>query len=238
MNNRAQLLCAWCGPAMVAIWVVSFVFLAGFIPPPPPDAPAADTLAMFTEHGGLIRLGLVLTLFASALLVPWSAAVSMQMIRIEGRRPVLALTQMGSGIALSLEFIVPIMVWQAAAYRPGPEKLVVISVLNDMGWLMFVGVISSVVIQALVFGVAILLDTGERPVFPRWSGYFTIWTALLLSPAGLVPLFRSGPFAWNGVFAFWIPLSVYCVWMLCMAKLVIAAIRTDTPAAELVAAGS
>jgi hypothetical protein len=33
-------------------------------------------------------------------------------------------------------------------------------------------------------------------------------------------------------------LSVYCVWMLCMAKLVMAAIRTDTPAAELVAAGS
>jgi hypothetical protein len=229
MNTRAQQICTWCGPAMVLIWIVSFIFIARFIPPPRPDAPAGDTLAMFTEHATGIRIGLVLTLFASALLVPFSAAVAAQMARIEGRRAVLALTQFGSGVALSLEFIVPIMVWQAAAYRPSPERLTVISILNDMGWLMFVGVISSVVIQVLSFGVVILLDSRERPIFPRWSGYLSVWVALLLAPAGLVPLFRQGPLSWNGLFAFWIPLSVYCVWMMSMAWLLLTAIKADAP---------
>jgi hypothetical protein len=225
-------MCAWSGPAMVVIWILSFWLLAGYIPPPAPDTSPEDTLAMFVEHGFAIRLGLMLTMFASALLVPWSAALAAQIARIEGSRSVLAMTQLGSGIALSLEFIVPIMVWQAAAYKASPERLFIISVLNDMGWLMFVGVISSVVVQVLVLGVAILLDGHAAPVFPRWSGYFCLWTALLLSPAGLVPLFHEGPFAWNGLFAFWIPLSVYCVWMLTMARLLLTAISTDTVEAD------
>lgn len=229
MNTRAQQICIWCGPAMVVIWIVSFVFIAEFIPPPRPDASAAETLAMFTDNAARIRIGLVLTLFASALLVPFSAVVAAQMARIEGRRPVLAVTQFGSGVALSLEFIVPIMVWQAAAYRPSPERLVMISMLNDMGWLMFVGVISSVVIQVLCFGVVILLDSRDQPLFPRWAGYWSVWVALLLAPAGLVPLFRQGPLSWNGLFAFWIPLSVYCIWMMSMAWLLLTAVKADTP---------
>jgi hypothetical protein len=232
VNTRAQQLCAWCSPAMVVGWIGSFWLLAGFIPPPPSDTSPADTLAMFTDHGFEIKLGLMLTMFASALLVPWSAVVAAQMARIEGKRSVLAMTQLGSGVALSIEFIMPLMVWQAAAYKPSPERLFIVSVLQDMGWLMFVGVISSAVVQVLVFGIAILLDHRTQPIFPRWSGYFTLWTALLLSPAGLVPLFHNGPFAWNGLFSFWIPLGVFCPWMLIMARLVLLAIGTDTPAAE------
>src|SRR5438067_5956570 len=102
---------------MVAIWGLSFWLLAGYIPPPAPETPPAQTLAFYMEHNFEIRLGLVFSLFASALLVPWAAAISTQMQRMEGKRSVLAMTQLGSGIALSVEFIVPIMVWQAAAYH-------------------------------------------------------------------------------------------------------------------------
>jgi hypothetical protein len=218
---------------MVIVWFFAFLLLARFIPPSPPDAPPADTLAMYTERGGMIRLGLVLGLFASALLVPWSAAMAAQMSRIEGPRNVLAMTQLGSGIALSVEFIVPIMVWQSAAYRPTPEKMFVISLVHDMGWLMFVGVVSSICIQVLVIGAAILLDKGARPVFPRWSGYYCVWAAILLSPAGLVPLFTSGPFSWNGLFSWWIPLAVFCLWYLSMTGLLLTAIRYDAPDREL-----
>jgi hypothetical protein len=227
VNTRIQQFCAWCGPALVVIWIVSFVVLAGFIPPPAPGLAPEAILAMFQQHTLSIRLGLIFTMFASALLVPWSATVAVQMARMEGRRPVLAVTQVASGTALSLEFIVPIMMWQTAAYRPDQSRLTTISVLNDMGWLIFVGAISSVVIQALSLGVAILAGRGEPAVFPRWSGYLSLWAALLLSPAGLVPLFHDGPFAWNGVFAFWAPLGAYCVWMLTMSSLLLRAINSE-----------
>lgn len=31
-------------------------------------------------------------------------------------------------------------------------------------------------------------------------------------PGGLVTFFKSGPFAWNGILAFWLPLTVFGIW--------------------------
>jgi len=100
--------------------------------------------------------------------------------------------------------------------------------LNDMGWLMFVGVISSAVLQCLTLGIAILIDRRKQPIFPRWTGYLALWTATLLAPAGVVPLFKDGPVAWNGVFGFWVPLSIFCVWVSITTWFLVAAIRTDS----------
>jgi len=228
MNKNAQLACAWSGPVMVAVWVVSFIVLAGFIPPPSPQDGEVEILRMFTDHAVMIRLGLMFTMFASALLVPWSAVIAVQMSRIEGKRPVLAITQVAQASLLSLEFIIPLMVWQTAAYRPSPERIHLVYVLNDMGWLMFVGVISSAVMQCLCLGIAILIDKREQPIFPRWIGYLSLWTATLLAPAGVVPLFKDGPFAWNGLFGFWAPLSIFCVWVGATTWFLIAAIRRES----------
>lgn len=236
MNRNAQIVCAWCGPVMVVIWVVSFVALAGFIPPPSPQTGPEAILQMFIDHTVLIRIGLMLTMFASALLVPWSAVIAVQMSRIEGKRPVLAITQVAQASLLSLEFIVPLMVWQTAAYRPSRERIDLIYMLNDMGWLMFVGVISSAVLQCATLGIVILMDKRDQPIFPRWSGYLSLWTATLLAPAGVVPLFKSGPFAWNGILGFWLVLAIFCIWVGATTWLLIVAIRRETQSAEPAAA--
>ncbi|WP_139809721.1 hypothetical protein [Mycobacterium avium] len=183
---------------------------------------------MFTDHAVLIRLGLIFTMFASALLVPWSAVIAVQMSRIEGKRPVLAITQVAQASLLSLEFIIPLTVWQTAAYRPSPERIHLVYMLNDMGWLMFVGVISSAVMQCLCLGIAILIDKRDPQIFPRWTGYLALWTAMLLAPAGVVPLFKDGPFAWNGILGFWVPLSIFCVWVSITTWFLVAAIRADS----------
>src|SRR5581483_9149477 len=133
-NRPLQMLCVWCGPAMVFGWIASFVLLAGFIPPPSPDLTPEQLVALYSGHTGVIRLGLMLTMFASALLVPFAAVISAQMRRIEGDRAVLAPTQLISGGLLALEFILPLMVWQTAAYRPEISP-VLVRLLNDMGWL-------------------------------------------------------------------------------------------------------
>ena len=80
--------------------------------------------------------------------------------------------------------------------------------LNDMSWLMFLGIISSACVQVAALGLAILLDKRTKPVFPRWAGYFNIWVALIWVPAAIIPFFKTGPLAWNGVFAWWVPLCV------------------------------
>lgn len=225
-NRRLQMLCVWTGPVMVLGWVASFVFLAGFIPPPAPGKTPDEVVAMYSAQPELIRLGLVLTMFASALLVPFAAVISAQMRRIEGPRAVLAPTQLVSAGLLALEFIIPLMVWQTAAYRPeiGP---VLVRMLNDMGWLMFVGVISSAVVEFACIGLVILADERRVRVFPRWAGYFNLWVAFLVVPAGVVPFFKSGPFAWNGAFAFFLPLVVFATWIAVMVVLLRRAITQE-----------
>lgn len=219
---------------MLVLWIVSFVALAGFIPPPSPEKTAAQVLAKYAGHTDAIRLGLMITLFASALLVPFSAAISAQMRRIEGAGAPLAATQLCSAALLSVEFIVPIMVWQTAAFRFDTESARMTQMLNDMGWLMFVAVISSVIVQILALAAAIFTDEREEPVFPRWAGYFNVWVALVLAPAGVIVFFKHGPFAWNGLLGFYLPLTSYCVWMFVTFALLRRAI--DQESAEAAAA--
>ena len=166
-------------------------------------------------------------MFASALLVPFAAVIAVQMKRIEGPRPVLSYIQLVSAGLLSLEFIIPLMVFQTAAYRLDVESARLIQMLNDMGWLMFVGVISSAVVMIASIGLAILIDRRERPVFPRWAGYFNLWVALLISPAGIIVFFKHGPFAWNGLFGFFVPLAAFAAWITVMVVILLRAIDQD-----------
>jgi hypothetical protein len=227
VNRRMQMACVWTGPIMIVGWVAAFVVLARFIPPPSPGKSPADVVAMYREHTGAIRLGLVITLFASALLVPFAAVISAQMRRIEGPRAVMSWTQLVSAGLLSLEFIIPLMIWQTAAYRVDSNSAEIIRMLNDMGWLMFVGVISSAVVEFGSIGVAILADERDSGVFPRWAGYFNVWVAILIIPAGVVPFFKDGPFAWDGAFAFFLPLVVFAAWIVVMTILLRRAINAE-----------
>jgi hypothetical protein len=231
MRARRQKALAWCGPLLIVLWLGSFVLLAGFIPPPHANDSAQQILDRYAHNTFGIRLGLMITLFASALIVPFAAVISAQIRRIEGDGAPLALTQVCSAAVLSLEFIVPIMVWQTAAFRFDAEGARIVLMLDDMGWLMFVAVISSVIVQVLAIGWAILTDERDQPVFPRWAGWFNLWIALLLAPAGIVVFFKSGPFSWAGLMSFFVPLTSYAAWSIVMFILVRRAI--DQEAAEL-----
>src|SRR5262245_13815303 len=112
MNIAAQRLCVWCGPIMIATWAAAFIFLCRFIPPPNPAHTRAEVVAQFSHHTNLIRLGLVISVFACALLVPFCAAIAAQMRRIEGIRSVLAESQLVSGGLLCVEFLIPFGIWQ------------------------------------------------------------------------------------------------------------------------------
>lgn len=222
------------GPIMLVMWLAGFIFFAGFIPVPDPRNSAEQVAQHFRDNPNAMRAGMWLTLFGSALLVPYAAAISSQLRRIEGMRSPLSQCQFGSAVALSIEFIVPVMVWMTIAYRPDEVDPALIRTLHDMAWLMFVVVVCSVIPQLLCIAYAILIDDRAEPVFPRWAGYLNIWVALLLVPAGLVAFFKSGPFAWNGVFGFYVPLTVFTIWMFAMTYLLLVATKKEE--AEFLAA--
>lgn len=212
MNIRLQMLCVWTGPAMIVGWLASFWPLGGFIPPPNPELTPNEVVARYLAHTTEIRLALVLSMLASALLVPYSAVISSHLRRVEGPRSPWTTTQVVSAGLLSGEFIFPIMFWQVAAYRPSYEHADLTRMFNDFGWLTFVGITSTAAVQFASIGVVILFGEGPK-VFPRWLGYVNIWVALAVLPGACVPLFKAGPLAWNGVIGFWLVLVAFTVWM-------------------------
>jgi len=193
MSATTQLWCAWGGPVLAVLWIGGFWLLSGFMPPSSPALSAEQVAQIYRAEPNPIRAGILITVSAGALLGPFFALVSVHMRRIEQSRPVLAYTQLILAALIIVDMVVPLSVVQVAAFRP-ERSAETVQLANDTAWLMFVGIVCTAVLRFLVIGVGILLDRTE-PVFPRWSGYYCLWTALLVTPGSLVPFFKTGPFA-------------------------------------------
>jgi hypothetical protein len=221
-SHTIQRALAWCGPVMIALFIVGFWGISGFVPPPSPHASTRQIAAMFAHDTGLIRLGLWISTFAAALIVPWAVSVGSALRRTERGLAPLGHAQAALGALLAIEFIVPLMLWQGAAFRPLSDPHIT-QRFNDLAWLILVGVVSTAVVQAGMIGAAILADRRPDPIFPRWSGYFNLWCGLAFVPAGLCPFFKHGAFAWNGLLTFWLGLVSFAAWMLVLTALVLRA---------------
>src|SRR5690606_7195551 len=110
-----------------------------FIPPSNPAASAEQIVALYAGNTAGIRVGMVISMLGSALLVPYAVAISGQLKRIDGAKA-LADTQMVSCALLSLEFITPIAVWMAVSYRFDDRAADTTRALHDLGWILFMTV--------------------------------------------------------------------------------------------------
>src|SRR5437870_2309806 len=151
---------------------------------------------MFDARRNEIRIGLIISMFAVSLFVPWSAAIYMQLRRATGRFSPLPHVQMLCGTLLSMEFIYLIMFWQVAAFREDTPAETV-RTLNDLAWIPFVGLTSTAVVMCLAIGWAMLDCEPGKAMFPRWAGYYNLWVAFMFTPGTLCVFFKTGPFAWD-----------------------------------------
>ena len=227
MNTMAQRLCAWSGIACIAIFFVGFWPVAGFIPPPAPTLTGEQLARLFAEDAVRIRIGMIIALFASALLASWSAAVTAQMKRMRRRVAALAYTNLAVGALFVLEFIISLIIWESMTFRPRDPQ--VLLAMNDTAWLLFVAITSTPILQTLAIGTAIFLDTTDNPnpVFPRWAGYLNYWVAMLFLPGSVTVFFHTGPFAWNGILVWYLPLTVFATWMVVMSILLLRAVTAE-----------
>lgn len=218
MTIRNQYLCVWCGIIFLLLFGVGWCVVAGFIPPPHPDATAEQIATFYRSGTWLIRLGLLMSLASCVFFIPWVAVISLQMKRIEGNYPLLSWVQLVSGTVAMLIILFPMMLWITVSFRPDRDPQLML-LLNDLGWLVFTMVFAPFVTQCLALALATFSDKSAQPVFPRWSGYYNVWVALLFVPTGLIVFFKTGPFAWNGVIGFWLPVANFGIWFLVMFKL-------------------
>lgn len=226
MNARALRLCTWGGIAFCVLFSIGWWPMAGFMPPPSPMDSPQMVADMYSRNTGLIRAGLLVAMFGVAFQFPFFTAIYFQMKRIEGTVAPMAVIQILTGTVGVFIFFVPMMLMEAASFRPDRDPAVTQG-LNDAAWIPFLGTFMLAVIQLAAIAYAVFHDTSSRPVYPRWIGYFNIWVALGFPLASLNVFFKTGPFAWPGLFTFWIPATVYFAWFIVMAVYTFKAIDAE-----------
>ncbi len=218
MNTKDQLFCAWSGVIFMIMMLVGWALMSGFLPPHAPTMTGEEVSAFYQANPTSIRLGLVIALLSSVLLIPFSALITVQMLKIEGPFPVWSYTQLAAAAGTVITFVVPFMMWQAVSFRPdrSPELMLL---MNDLAWIPFVGATAPYYIAPIAIAIVGFRDKREQPFFPRWACYYNLWVATLVMPGCIIVMFKTGPFAWNGLFGWWLPLVDFGIWFIVMAVL-------------------
>ncbi|MGH2603491.1 MAG: hypothetical protein ACRDJ9_29420, partial [Dehalococcoidia bacterium] len=229
MSTRLKLLCAWAGPAFLVLYGIAFWGIAGYIPPPDPVLTPGEINSFYAENRTEIRIGQLGGLVASTLLFPFFALISLQIARIErGRLPVLAMIQFGGAVLLLVFFAICSMLWVGATFRPELDGATV-RALHDLSWLMFVMVFPAYSLQMICMAIAGFIDTSPHPTWPRWAAYFNLWVAFSGAGGGLAVFFKEGPFAWNGLIGFYLPVAVFAVWLSVTTWLLVRSVKRQAP---------
>ena len=229
MHVKIEKAAVWLGLGMTGAFLVMFCFIAGVIPPLDPNATAEETARIYSDRQLRMQIGFALMIFFAYLYAPFFAVLSRQVRRIEGYWGAMSVTQILLSVTFPFGFSLCALFAAAAAYRP-ERAADVTQALNDVFWFIFVGLVGPLITQVLIVALAVFVDKRDVPSFPRWFGYFNIWYAVLGAPGCAIYLFKSGPLAWNGMFAFWIPLTVFLIWIIVTAVMLLKAI--DVEAAE------
>jgi hypothetical protein len=217
---------AWSGVAALVILLIGQWGIADFVPPPSPHNTLAQTIHVYVAHRERIRIGLIVATIGVTFLGPWCVALTVIVRRMEGPLAPLSWLQIMFGALLVFEFLVPFMMWQAAAFRPTDHPEITYR-LHDLASITYDGLPTTAAFQAIALGVAILRDRHETPLLPRWLAYLSFWAAIGFMPGILNPLVHAGPFAWNGLIAWWLGLVIFGVWM---GALTIEMLRSAIPA--------
>ena len=209
-NPKLELWLAWWTMVVFyQIFGIVFVLMTRVMPPPKPWWEPERIAQWFadTHHGLVWGFGII---FLISFMAPACNALIGYSMRRMSVSPVFAY----SYIAIYSVSAIPGMLLAAlfltvGALRPDRDP-VVLSWLYDAAFMTFVGTMGVFLVGTAVWLVAILLD--KNRVFPLWFGYLQICnllTEVVVAPAWI---FKSGPFAWNGVVTFWVDTLVFAVY--------------------------
>jgi hypothetical protein len=232
MKRFVELACAWGGVVFAVLFGIGFVGIAHFVPPLHPSDTAVQTAALFRENTNTIRTGLLVCYVGCAFFLAFGASISGQTRRIVGVPASLIHLQVAAFSSAVLLVAGPLMIWWTAAFRPTETAPETIQMLNDFAWICFLVGWVPFVTWYMATGAAILCDTSTTPVYPRWAGYLGIVLGLGQTSASFLIYFKTGPFAWNGIFSWWLPATEFFLWFVVVSALTIKAINKSyrTPA--------
>jgi hypothetical protein len=216
----------WTGPVLITVLFGGMV-MAKMMPPPSPSSSPEVITAMYVEDRNQIILGCVIMMFAWCMWATYCPAIMMMIRRTERGRPVITYTSIALIAAGAVFFCMIPLTWSVAAYRAGTVSPEITRTLNDWAWFNFLFTVPPFIFWFLLVAVAIFNDHNEKPIYPRWVAYCNIWIAILAMPAAVIGFFKTGPFAWDGIFAFWVPVVAFGIWFVVMTTTTLQAVSRE-----------
>lgn len=215
-GTRGERAAAYGGLVFLVVFGVGWLFLARLFPPFSPDLSPAETVAAISYRRDALLAGSVIMMVATLVYLPvWSLLVQV-MRQIEGRTGILTLMLgFSCGTCLISNFFTGLFL-SAAAFRPDRDPATT-QLATDLAMLLFIGGIALFVgIWFLTAYAILVVDRGREPVLPRWFGYLNLLAGLLYIPDLLIYVFKTGPFAWDGLIGFWIPAGIFIAYFLAL----------------------
>jgi hypothetical protein len=221
-SKRDLWVCWWSIPIFYVLFGFIFVYLGKLMPPPAPGLTQEQIVEFIRVNAGEMQAAWVLLTLSIGFASPSSGLIIEQMKRMT----VSAVLPYAYLSALSVAALPGCLLcgilFSLAAFRPDRSPQL-IALLYDMGLLSFVGSLGCFFIQYIVFAAAIFLD--ERGIFPKWLGYMSIWGAVTELVAVPIWMFRSGPYAWDGLISFYLGTLIFVAWEFCLVVCLYKAIK-------------
>ena len=204
---------------------VAMVALLHMVPLPPATLDASEVAHFYRENGLQVRLGAMVGAWTGGFMVPLAVVISVQMARMEKGTPVLAMLQLTGGGLMSVFLAFPPVFWGVAAFTP-ERPAEITQLIHEVANLTFIATNQFVVFQyAAIAAFTFLYRDDALSPFPCWFGYLTVWIILILEVGSVAFLTKAGPFAWNGLFVFWVPFTVFFWWLVIISVLLLRTIK-------------
>jgi hypothetical protein len=217
-----QFLCFWSVPVFYNLFAIVFVPLSWMMPPRSPGNSLAAKVAFMQSPNLLIACTiLILSLGLAAV----GDAVYMLPMRRMSVSPAFRFAFLaGSMCAAVVGCLFPMFCFGLGAFRHGYNPQI-LAMLYDFGYLAFIGCLGCFFLNWTCLALAILLD--DNNILPKWLGYYTIWQSVTELFAATVWIAHDGPFAWNGLLAFWFDMVIYVPWQIIVYVCIYQAIKAQ-----------
>ncbi|WP_370942375.1 hypothetical protein AB5J62_25040 [Amycolatopsis sp. cg5] len=205
------------------------VTVAGFLPPPSSSMSVDEIVRMYVDNSLRIKVGLVIMLFGAGFTIPFSVALFYHVKEAEGGKYApMAYVNLCAGPFTVLAVGVPVFAMAAALYRAEDgNSAAVVASMHDLAWLWLLGFVTPAVFHVVAIAVAIFGDRRSDPTYPKWVAYLNLFCGLCFATGIADFCFTGGPFAYDGILAFWLAFGAFGVWIVVMVQQGIRIMKRD-----------
>lgn len=204
--------CAWNGMIFMVVFMLFWGLMGHNLPPYAGDDAASVIAEYFRDNRQSVRLGMVVSMTFAVSYAVWGISIGKVMDHILGRGHILTDLQIwGAGLTV-VPILVSSSIWLTGSYRPDALPDEILQLLYDMAWLLIDLAYSVTSVQMIALGVGCLRDKRAQPFFPKWVCWYSIWVGFMFVAECLMPFFKTGAFARQGILNYWIEFGIFFIY--------------------------